>query len=262
MIKRRRVKFYPQIMSQYMFRARNIPSRSNICDVGGDKYSIIDKFNVWGKGKVKLESISTLTRLSSIISPHLNPIISLSYPKFNRGSVPGLVLRPKRIINTSNRLYNTINKQSYISGSRRSKSTTSKSSSKSSFSPLSWYSSKLDTHPLLTKALTASFVAGGGDVGCQWIMQRDKSAFNWDAGRTGRFGFLGLALIAPVSHHWYGFVMGFIPGTGAVTVVKRVMCDQLLFAPLFIPTFVTSLKLLEGETLTKTVREVKEGEAE
>jgi hypothetical protein len=135
--------------------------------------------------------------------------------------------------------------------------TTNTSQSKK-FDPLGWYSSKLDESPMITKALTAAFVAGGGDVGCQWIVQRNKDGFTWDPARTGRFAFLGLSLIAPVSHHWYGLVMSRIPGVGAGVIAKRVACDQLFFAPLFIPAFVTSLKLLEGSSISKALKEVKD----
>jgi len=131
-------------------------------------------------------------------------------------------------------------------------------SSRSGFDPLGWYSAKLDSSPLITKGLTSAFVAGGGDVGCQWIVQRNKEGFVWEPARTGRFAFLGLCLIAPVSHHWYGFVMSKIPGSGALTIAKRVAFDQLFFAPLFIPTFVTSLKLLEGQSLSSAITQVKE----
>ncbi len=94
---------------------------------------------------------------------------------------------------------------------------------------IAWYSTKLQTHPLTTKALTSGVIAGAGDITCQLIVQRrtfyendssgsslllnksdqirnevslDKKGFQFepDLIRTGRFTLLGFALIAPVVH--------------------------------------------------------------
>jgi protein Mpv17 len=65
--------------------------------------------------------------------------------------------------------------------------------------------------------------------------------------RTSRFGFLGFALIAPVIHNFYAVVNARFPGRSLKAVLQRTLVDQLLFAPLFIPTFMTSLMILEGK---------------
>ena len=123
--------------------------------------------------------------------------------------------------------------------------------------PIEWYAQKLESHPLLTKALTSAFISGSGDLTCQYLVhkrqhqQRQNQQDGIDGGfipdwkRTGRFSFLGLALIAPIIHHWYKFLNTFIPGNSLRVVLQRTFCDQILFAPLFIPTFMTSLMVLE-----------------
>jgi hypothetical protein len=88
---------------------------------------------------------------------------------------------------------------------------------------VTWYSSKLQTNPLMTKAITSGFIAGAGDLTCQYIVhiqqlqeqqelqqlqlqpnittnQRISFGFEPDLIRTSRFTFLGFALIAPVVH--------------------------------------------------------------
>jgi hypothetical protein len=37
---------------------------------------------------------------------------------------------------------------------------------------ISWYSTKLQTHPMTTKAITSGIIAGAGDLTCQYIIQR------------------------------------------------------------------------------------------
>ena len=87
---------------------------------------------------------------------------------------------------------------------------------------IAWYSTKLQTHPLSTKAISSGIICGAGDLTCQYIVQHrtynysvgeelnkgteNKSAlstpfiFEPDWIRTSRFNFLGFALIAPVVH--------------------------------------------------------------
>ena len=85
---------------------------------------------------------------------------------------------------------------------------------------ISWYATKLEQYPLLTKATTSGIISGGGDLACQFLMHRhgknqqqqqqqqgkivkeDKNVvrkgFQPDWIRTGRFTFLGFALVAPI----------------------------------------------------------------
>eukprot|EP00979_Chaetoceros_neogracilis_P009685 scaffold2192_cov268-Chaetoceros_neogracile.AAC.87 len=127
------------------------------------------------------------------------------------------------------------------------KPTTSFASSPA-FIPIAWYARKLETHPLTTKCITSGIISGMGDMSCQYIYHKhDEDTFSPDWLRTGRFSLLGFGLIAPVVHKWYGLLMKKIPGQNIQAVLKRLFCDQILFAPLFIPTFMTSLMALEGK---------------
>ncbi|KAL7553971.1 hypothetical protein ACHAWF_017734 [Thalassiosira exigua] len=147
--------------------------------------------------------------------------------------------------------------------------------------PLRWYASALDARPLATKCVTSGLIAGSGDLLCQSLRPEDGCADDdaadgrgteaggggggggaisaeaeegrpklrqrppLDPARTARFVVLGALLVAPAVHKWYGFLMARFPGTGARAVAKRVACDQGLFAPVFLPTFISSLTVLE-----------------
>ena len=145
--------------------------------------------------------------------------------------------------------------------------------------PLAWYSTKLETHPFATKCITSGLIAASGDLLCQYLVHRNHLAaqeefikegestrpakegqdqqnraiieieprnFDPDWYRTGRFGILGFFLVAPVVHLWYARLGKFIPGTNVGAVIKRTAVDQLCFAPLFLPTFMMNLMMLEG----------------
>lgn len=120
----------------------------------------------------------------------------------------------------------------------------------SSSSILAWYSRKLDTHPLMTKAITSGLISEAGDLFSQYIEYKRSKAttFHWDILRTLRIGVLGFALVAPVVHYWYGGLARFFPGSSPMVVAKRVVWDQGFFSPIFLPTWLTSLWIMEGQT--------------
>lgn len=113
---------------------------------------------------------------------------------------------------------------------------------------LSWYSKKLDTHPLTTKMISAGIVASCGDVLSQKVRaHRAKQAFSWDMIRTAKFGFLGFIYIAPLTHVWYGWLLKQSPGTSLKSVAIRVGIDQFCFEPIYVPSFLTAVWVFEGE---------------
>ena len=49
-----------------------------------------------------------------------------------------------------------------------------------------------------------------------------------------------------VLHRWYSWLHSNIPGTGVTAVGQRLLLDQACFAPIFIPSFMATLLMLEG----------------
>ena len=146
-----------------------------------------------------------------------------------------------------------------LSSTPRPNTAKSKSGSPATSNPFAWYGELLETHPLLTKAVTGGIIAASGDVICQNIPTSDEKGEKrvekpFDFLRTLRFGFLGFALIAPAMHHWYGQLMARIPGTSMAATLKRTALDQLVFAPVIVPTFMGSLFLLQGKNM-KEIRD-------
>ena len=93
------------------------------------------------------------------------------------------------------------------------------------------YANALTRWPLLTKGLTSAALVGAGDAACQLVVEKKDAV---DLGRFGRMALLGGVLIAPTLHVWYGRLSRIFPGTATADVVKRVVCDQFIFAPAFI----------------------------
>ena len=52
--------------------------------------------------------------------------------------------------------------------------------------------------------------------------------------------------VAQALHRWYSWLHRTLPGTDVASVTKRLLLDQLAFAPLFLPLFVTTLLCIES----------------
>jgi protein Mpv17 len=136
----------------------------------------------------------------------------------------------------------------------------------------SWYTKQLDERPMTTKIVSSSLIAASGDVICQVLEnsfavndgnddQNDvgvdgtadnsaqKTTTNIDWYRAGRFFLIGAFWVAPATHLWYGFLSTrLIPGAATPKrVVQRLFLDQFGAAPIFCPTFMGLLWLLEGK---------------
>lgn len=123
------------------------------------------------------------------------------------------------------------------------------SKSSSDFQPSSlWitYNRYLTEKPVLTKSITSGVIAFLGDIACQkYFTQEKEPKMDWK--RTFKFTLLGTALVGPLLHYWYGFLVTKIPGTTAVSTLYRVAFDQLLFAPFCIlPAFFSASMVLNG----------------
>lgn len=109
------------------------------------------------------------------------------------------------------------------------------------------YNRYLTEKPVLTKSITSGVIAFVGDVACQKLFPQDKEDRKVDWNRTIKFTILGTALVGPLLHYWYGFLVTKIPGTSSLSTLYRVAFDQLVFAPFVIlPAIFSASQLLNG----------------
>ncbi|WIA15471.1 hypothetical protein OEZ85_002111 [Tetradesmus obliquus] len=109
------------------------------------------------------------------------------------------------------------------------------------------YSSALQQHPLLVKALTTAFLSAIGNLICQvFIEKQDIDKLDWK--RINTFTLLGLLWVAPCLHFWYGSLNKIVTLQGNAGALARMACDQLGFAPLFVGSMMAILTALDGKS--------------
>ena len=80
----------------------------------------------------------------------------------------------------------------------------------------------------------------------------------YDYARTARMCALGLCM-GPINHYWYLQLDRFVIGEGMTVVMKKIICDQLMFAPACITVFylgklLSSVRLVIKVTLKCLVK--------
>ncbi|KAK4157759.1 hypothetical protein C8A00DRAFT_29296 [Chaetomidium leptoderma] len=111
---------------------------------------------------------------------------------------------------------------------------------------LRWYQARLAARPLLTQAVTTSFLFAVGDITAQQLVDK-KGIEKHDLARTGRMALYGGAIFGPAAATWFKFLSQRVNLRSAnTTMLARVACDQGVFAPTFIGVFLGSMAVLEG----------------
>jgi len=128
------------------------------------------------------------------------------------------------------------------------------------------YNRWLEAAPLATKCATSGLLSMVADIVCQVQFPNKPAASSSSSGssssssgvgdaarppldtaRVLKFSVLGAFLTGPALHFWYGFLARRFPGATLGNAMQRLACDQLVFAPCFVPTFFASVMVLDGK---------------
>lgn len=186
-----------------------------------------------------------------------NPAILYSTPNY-------LFRRPLWIPNRGGTNTKSILARQFSEGGSKNGSSSS-ANTRQNRSFFQWYSDKLDTDPILTKSISAGIIAAVGSVLGQLITHRQQQKqenvignnenneakqkpFELDMAHVSNFTLLNIVFVAPVLHYWYLFINRAIPGTSFAQVIQRTICDEGLFSPIYVPSFLSMLWKLEGNT--------------
>jgi len=124
------------------------------------------------------------------------------------------------------------------------------------------YVNAVETHPLLTKSLTAVCLFGAADGFAQGLEHvRGVSAVKGlDWLRVARFAAFGL-FGAPWSHyyfHWLDHCMPPTPNPWSITTLQKVFIDQFIQAPILLAIMICALSLMKGEGIAGMKKDMED----
>ncbi|CAL5385482.1 unnamed protein product [Camellia sinensis] len=136
-----------------------------------------------------------------------------------------------------------------LTKTRSYSSSSSYSYSKMGF--LGWYLGKLDSRPILTKAITSSLIYMVADLTSQMITLPPSGSF--DSMRSLRMAGFGMLIVGPSQHMWFNFVAKILPKRDVITTLKKMITGQVLYGPCVNGSFFSFNAALQGESGTEIV---------
>ncbi|KAN0031700.1 hypothetical protein ACTFIV_005565 [Dictyostelium citrinum] len=117
------------------------------------------------------------------------------------------------------------------------------------------YLGLLDNHPLVTKSLSTGFLMGTGDILAQKLEHKlkesenkdGKSKFKLNYKRVMTMSTVGIFYSGPMLHYWYKSLDIMVKGEGRSVIIKKMLIDQLLFAPVAIGGFMTVTNFINNK---------------
>lgn len=109
------------------------------------------------------------------------------------------------------------------------------------------YQARLASRPVLTQAITTSFLFATGDTMAQQLVEK-RGLKNQDMTRTGRMALYGGAVFGPAATIWFRFLQQRIriPSSPNLEILARVGADQCVFASTNLFVFLSSMAIMEG----------------
>ncbi|XP_012278559.1 protein Mpv17 isoform X2 [Orussus abietinus] len=118
------------------------------------------------------------------------------------------------------------------------------------------YQRLLTKYPLRMQAVQTGILMATGDQIAQVFVER-REYKDIDLVRTAQFGGLGFFLMGPAIRTWYGILDKRIGSKGKTVILKKVVCDQLFFAPALIAVLLNSIGFLRGNNLEQNKEKLR-----
>uniref|UniRef100_A0A915PRG0 Mitochondrial inner membrane protein Mpv17 n=1 Tax=Setaria digitata TaxID=48799 RepID=A0A915PRG0_9BILA len=109
------------------------------------------------------------------------------------------------------------------------------------------YERALAKYPFMTQTSSAGALAAMADILTQNFVEKRLSNMEYNPARTIRFSSVILFWIAPITYRWF-LLLEKLKGKAPLLPFKRMILDQCLAAPIFTFSFITNLRILEGNS--------------
>ncbi|EEB10887.1 protein Mpv17, putative [Pediculus humanus corporis] len=110
-------------------------------------------------------------------------------------------------------------------------------------------------YPIGSQAIQTGLIMGNGDVIAQLLVEKKPFSL-FDFLRTSQYVFVGSFFVGPSLRVWYGFIDKIFSEKNKTTAVKKMLVDQLLFAPVFLAAVLSVIGITQGNSLKSTYEKV------
>ncbi|KAM7368378.1 hypothetical protein PAMP_014601 [Pampus punctatissimus] len=118
------------------------------------------------------------------------------------------------------------------------------------------YQVLMSRHPWTVQIVTAGSLVGVGDVISQQLIERRGLAHH-NVQRTAKMMSIGFFFVGPVIGSWYKVLDKLVVGGTKSAAMKKMLVDQLCFAPCFLGAFLSISGALNGLTVEDNVTKLK-----
>ncbi|XP_012674739.2 protein Mpv17 [Clupea harengus] len=118
------------------------------------------------------------------------------------------------------------------------------------------YQGLISKHPWTVQIITAGSLVGVGDVISQQLIER-RGLANHSMRRTAKMMSIGFFFVGPVIGGWYRVLDRLVVGETKSVALKKMVLDQVGFAPCFLGAFLGISGTLNGLTLEQNVAKLK-----
>ncbi|KAJ8009124.1 hypothetical protein DPEC_G00085610 [Dallia pectoralis] len=118
------------------------------------------------------------------------------------------------------------------------------------------YQALMTRHPWTVQIITAGTLVGVGDVISQQVFER-RGLANHNMIRTAKMMSIGFFFVGPVVGGWYKVLDKLVTGATKSSAMKKMLVDQVCFAPCFLGGFLGISGTLNGLTVEENVDKLK-----
>ncbi|XP_057678932.1 protein Mpv17 [Corythoichthys intestinalis] len=118
------------------------------------------------------------------------------------------------------------------------------------------YQALMTRRPWTVQIVTAGSLVGIGDVISQQLIER-RGLAQHDVRRTTKMMSIGFFFVGPVVGSWYKVLDRLVVGGSKSAAMKKMMIDQLCFAPCFLGAFLALSGVLNGLSAEQNVAKLR-----
>lgn len=118
------------------------------------------------------------------------------------------------------------------------------------------YQTLMTKYPRTVQIVTAGSLVGVGDVISQQLIER-RGLAEHDVWRTTKMMSIGFFFVGPVIGGWYKVLDRLVVGETKSAAMKKMLVDQLCFAPSFLAAFLGISGALNGLTVDENITKLK-----